>query len=91
MTDNAALARDAQVLTHAVFVYLADIDKTTAVRSEGIGATHEAIELRHGERARIPLNEMVKIDYLYGANWSLWLDIKILLRTVPFVVGQRGL
>ena len=34
--------------------------------------------------ARIPLNEMVKIDYLYGANWSLWLDMKILLRTVPF-------
>ena len=33
--------------------------------------------------ARIPLNEMVKIDYLYGANWSLWLDVKILLRTDP--------
>ena len=29
---------------------------------------------------------MVKIDYLYGANWSLWLDIKILLRTVPYVL-----
>jgi exopolysaccharide biosynthesis polyprenyl glycosylphosphotransferase len=41
--------------------------------------------------ARIPLNEMVKIDYLYGANWSLWLDIKILMRTVPFVLGRRGL
>jgi exopolysaccharide biosynthesis polyprenyl glycosylphosphotransferase len=41
--------------------------------------------------ARIPLNEMVKIDYLYGANWSLWLDVKILLRTVPFVIGRRGL
>jgi exopolysaccharide biosynthesis polyprenyl glycosylphosphotransferase len=41
--------------------------------------------------ARIPLNEMVKIDYLYGANWSLWLDIKILLRTVPVVMGRRGL
>jgi exopolysaccharide biosynthesis polyprenyl glycosylphosphotransferase len=41
--------------------------------------------------ARIPLNEMVKIDYLYGANWSLWLDVKILLRTVPFVLGRRGL
>ncbi|HKP21791.1 MAG TPA: sugar transferase [Thermoleophilaceae bacterium] len=41
--------------------------------------------------ARIPLPEMVKIDYLYGANWSLWLDIKILLRTVPFVLGRRGL
>ncbi len=41
--------------------------------------------------ARIPLDEMVKIDYLYGANWSLWLDVKTLLRTVPFVVGRRGL
>lgn len=41
--------------------------------------------------ARIPLGEMVKIDYLYGANWSLWLDVKILLRTVPFVLGRRGL
>ena len=40
--------------------------------------------------ARIPLNEMVKIDYLYGANWSLWLDVKTLLRTVPFVLGRRG-
>jgi exopolysaccharide biosynthesis polyprenyl glycosylphosphotransferase len=41
--------------------------------------------------ARIPMPEMVKIDYLYGANWSLWLDVKILLRTVPFVLGRRGL
>jgi len=41
--------------------------------------------------ARIPLPEMVKIDYLYGANWSLWLDIKILLRTVPYVLSRRGL
>jgi exopolysaccharide biosynthesis polyprenyl glycosylphosphotransferase len=41
--------------------------------------------------ARIPMHEMVKIDYMYGANWSLWLDVKILLRTVPFVLGRRGL
>jgi exopolysaccharide biosynthesis polyprenyl glycosylphosphotransferase len=41
--------------------------------------------------ARIPLNEMVKIDYLYGAKWSLWLDVKTLLRTVAFVLGRRGL
>jgi len=41
--------------------------------------------------ARIPLDEMVKIDYQYGAIWSLWLDMKILLRTVPFVLGRRGL
>jgi exopolysaccharide biosynthesis polyprenyl glycosylphosphotransferase len=41
--------------------------------------------------ARIPLDEMVKIDYLYGANWSLWLDLKILLRTIPFAMARRGL
>jgi exopolysaccharide biosynthesis polyprenyl glycosylphosphotransferase len=41
--------------------------------------------------SRIPLAEMVKLDYLYRANWSLWLDIKILLRTIPFVVQRRGL
>jgi exopolysaccharide biosynthesis polyprenyl glycosylphosphotransferase len=41
--------------------------------------------------ARIPLQEMVKLDYLYRANWSLWLDLKILIRTVPFVLARRGL
>jgi exopolysaccharide biosynthesis polyprenyl glycosylphosphotransferase len=41
--------------------------------------------------ARIPLDEMVKLDYLYAANWSPWLDVKILLRTVGFVIGRRGL
>jgi exopolysaccharide biosynthesis polyprenyl glycosylphosphotransferase len=34
---------------------------------------------------RIPMNEMVGIDYLYVANWSLWLDVKLLLRTVRHV------
>jgi exopolysaccharide biosynthesis polyprenyl glycosylphosphotransferase len=41
--------------------------------------------------SRVPLREMVAIDYLYVANWSLWTDIKILLRTVPFMVARRGL
>jgi exopolysaccharide biosynthesis polyprenyl glycosylphosphotransferase len=41
--------------------------------------------------ARVPLKEMVAIDYLYVANWSLWTDVKILLRTVPHVLGRRGL
>jgi len=41
--------------------------------------------------SRIPLNEMVKIDYLYGANWSLWLDTRILLRTVPYMLRRDGL
>jgi lipopolysaccharide/colanic/teichoic acid biosynthesis glycosyltransferase len=41
--------------------------------------------------SRVPLHEMVKIDYLYAANWSIWLDLKILLRTIPHVLGRRGL
>jgi lipopolysaccharide/colanic/teichoic acid biosynthesis glycosyltransferase len=41
--------------------------------------------------ARVPLKEMVAIDYLYVANWSLWTDAKILLRTVPHVMLRRGL
>jgi exopolysaccharide biosynthesis polyprenyl glycosylphosphotransferase len=41
--------------------------------------------------ARVPLKEMVAIDYLYVANWSPWTDVKILLRTVPHVLGRRGL
>jgi exopolysaccharide biosynthesis polyprenyl glycosylphosphotransferase len=40
---------------------------------------------------RVPLREMVAIDYLYVANWSLWADIKILLRTVSYVISFRGL
>ncbi len=39
---------------------------------------------------RVPLGEMVKVDYLYVANWSLWIDVKILLRTIPHVLGGRG-
>jgi exopolysaccharide biosynthesis polyprenyl glycosylphosphotransferase len=41
--------------------------------------------------ARIPLHEMVKLDYLYVATWSWWGDIKILLQTIGFVVARRGL
>jgi exopolysaccharide biosynthesis polyprenyl glycosylphosphotransferase len=41
--------------------------------------------------ARVPLSEMGAMDYLYVANWSLWGDLKILLRTVPHVLGRRGL
>jgi len=41
--------------------------------------------------ARVSLREMVAIDYLYVANWSLWADVKICLRTVPHVLRRRGL
>jgi exopolysaccharide biosynthesis polyprenyl glycosylphosphotransferase len=40
---------------------------------------------------RVPLQEMVKIDYLYIANWSLWADVKALLQTFPHVAARRGM
>jgi exopolysaccharide biosynthesis polyprenyl glycosylphosphotransferase len=36
--------------------------------------------------SRVPMQEMVGIDYLYVANWTLWLDLKLLLRTVRHVL-----
>ena len=41
-------------------------------------------------RNAIPFQEMVKLDYLYVTEWSLWNDLKLLLRTLPVVVGRRG-
>ena len=41
--------------------------------------------------ARVPLPEMTKLDYLYVTGWSLWSDVKILLRTVPYVLARRGM
>ena len=39
---------------------------------------------------RPPLAEMVKTDYLYAITWTLWLDLKIMLRTVAHVRAGRG-
>jgi exopolysaccharide biosynthesis polyprenyl glycosylphosphotransferase len=41
--------------------------------------------------ARVPLAEMIKLDYLYVTGWSLWSDVKILLRTIPYVIARRGM
>jgi exopolysaccharide biosynthesis polyprenyl glycosylphosphotransferase len=35
---------------------------------------------------RVPMQEMVGIDYLYVASWSLWLDVKLLVRTARHVL-----
>jgi exopolysaccharide biosynthesis polyprenyl glycosylphosphotransferase len=41
-------------------------------------------------RTNIPFDEMVKLDYLYVTNWSLWTDIRLILRTLPVVLTRRG-
>ena len=40
--------------------------------------------------ARVPLAEMVKIDYLYIANWSPWADFKIIVETIGYLARGRG-
>ena len=38
----------------------------------------------------LTFEEMVKLDIYYLKNWSLWLDFKILLRTIPVVLAGKG-
>jgi lipopolysaccharide/colanic/teichoic acid biosynthesis glycosyltransferase len=41
-------------------------------------------------RVAIPFDEMIVLDYLYVANWTLRADFQILLRTVAAVLSRRG-
>lgn len=41
-------------------------------------------------RNDIEFEEMVRLDYLYVNSWSLWWDVKLLLRTAPIVFLRRG-
>jgi lipopolysaccharide/colanic/teichoic acid biosynthesis glycosyltransferase len=37
-------------------------------------------------RSEIPFDEMIQLDYMYVTSWSLWLDCRLLLRTIPLVL-----
>lgn len=41
-------------------------------------------------RNNIPFERWMTLDLQYIDNWSLWLDLKILCRTVPVVLGGFG-
>jgi exopolysaccharide biosynthesis polyprenyl glycosylphosphotransferase len=43
----------------------------------------------HGLRGQTSLSERVEWDNYYIENWSLWLDVKILLNTAPAVLRFR--
>lgn len=41
-------------------------------------------------RSNLSFEERVELELFYAQNWSFWLDIKILFRTVGVVFGKRG-
>lgn len=41
-------------------------------------------------RSDLTFDEMVLLDLYYAEHWSPWLDLKIMLRTIPAVVSARG-
>jgi exopolysaccharide biosynthesis polyprenyl glycosylphosphotransferase len=43
-----------------------------------------------GSAARFSITDMASLDYLYVTNWSLWNDIKMLIRTAIYVLGLHG-
>jgi lipopolysaccharide/colanic/teichoic acid biosynthesis glycosyltransferase len=41
-------------------------------------------------RSSTTFDEMVRLDLHYATNWSIWFDVKILLKTTWIVVAGRG-
>ncbi len=41
-------------------------------------------------RSNLQFNDTVRLDIYYAENWSLWLDLKILLRTILVVLKREG-
>lgn len=41
-------------------------------------------------RNHLDFNRWIQLDLTYIDNWSLWLDAKIFLRTIPIVLSGRG-
>ena len=41
-------------------------------------------------RSNLTFDDLVRLDFYYIENWSIWLDISILVKTLPAVVAARG-
>jgi lipopolysaccharide/colanic/teichoic acid biosynthesis glycosyltransferase len=41
-------------------------------------------------RNELTFEEWMRLDLEYIDNWSLWLDVKIALKTIPAVLFGRG-
>jgi exopolysaccharide biosynthesis polyprenyl glycosylphosphotransferase len=41
-------------------------------------------------RSNLGFDDLVRLDFYYLENWSVWVDISILIKTIPAVVMRRG-
>jgi exopolysaccharide biosynthesis polyprenyl glycosylphosphotransferase len=41
-------------------------------------------------RSELTFDDLVRLDFYYLENWSIWLDVTILLKTVPAVLNRKG-
>jgi exopolysaccharide biosynthesis polyprenyl glycosylphosphotransferase len=41
-------------------------------------------------RSNLDFDDLVRLDFYYLENWSLWLDVTILVKTIPAVLAGRG-
>ena len=41
-------------------------------------------------RSSLGFDDLVRLDFYYLEHWSIWLDISILLKTIPAVLARRG-
>ena len=41
-------------------------------------------------RSELDFDELVRLDFLYLERWSVFLDLTILLKTIPAVIRARG-
>ena len=41
-------------------------------------------------RSNLSFDDLVRLDFYYLENWSIWLDVAILVKTIPAVLGRRG-
>jgi lipopolysaccharide/colanic/teichoic acid biosynthesis glycosyltransferase len=41
-------------------------------------------------RSGLSFDDLVRLDFTYLENWSIWLDISIIVKTIPAVITRRG-